>query len=56
MPTEVANIRHEHVEALLEDRSERRSAATANNRYRGLVAFFAWLTDEGEITASRRLA
>jgi site-specific recombinase XerD len=52
MPTDVASIHREHVESFLEDLLTRRSAATANNRYRGLVAFFAWLTDEGEIPAS----
>jgi site-specific recombinase XerD len=52
MPTEVANIRREHVEAFLEDLLTKRSAATANNRYRGLVAFFGWLAEEGEITSS----
>jgi hypothetical protein len=39
MPTDVASIHREHVEAFLEDLLSRRSAATANNRYRGLVAF-----------------
>jgi site-specific recombinase XerD len=52
MPSEVANIRREHVEAFLEDLLERRSAATANNRFRGLVAFFGWLEEEGEIASS----
>ena len=47
MPSEVASIRREHVEAFLEDLLGRRTAATANNRYRGLVAFFTWLTDQG---------
>lgn len=52
MPIEVASIHREHIESFLEDLLGRRSAATANNRYRGLVAFFSWLTDEGEITSS----
>ncbi|HEV2951782.1 MAG TPA: phage integrase N-terminal SAM-like domain-containing protein, partial [Actinomycetota bacterium] len=52
MPIEVASIHREHIESFLEDLLARRSAATANNRYRGLVAFFTWLTDEGEITTS----
>jgi site-specific recombinase XerD len=42
----------EHVESFLEDLLTRRSAATANNRYRGLVAFFTWLQEEGEIPSS----
>lgn len=52
MPTDVAGIHREHIESFLEDLLMKRSAATANNRYRGLVAFFAWLTDAGEIPAS----
>jgi site-specific recombinase XerD len=52
MPSDVASIHREHMESFLEDLLTRRSAATANNRYRGLVAFFAWLTDEGEIPSS----
>ena len=52
MPVEVASIRREHVEAFLEDLLEHRSAATANNRYRGLVAFFGWLAEEGEVPDS----
>jgi site-specific recombinase XerD len=51
MPSEVASNRREHVEAFLEDLLGRRTAATANNRYRGLVAFFTWLTDEGETSS-----
>ena len=52
MPADVASIHREHVEAFLEDLLTKRSAATANNRYRGLVAFFTWLTDEGEVPTS----
>jgi integrase len=52
MPADVASIHREHVEAFLEDLLTRRSAATANNRYRGLVAFVTWLTAEGEIPSS----
>jgi site-specific recombinase XerD len=52
MPADVASIHREHVEAYLEDLLTRRGAATANNRYRGLVAFFAWLQEEVEIPAS----
>lgn len=52
MPTNVVNVRREHVEAFLEDLLEHWSPATANNRYRGLVAFFGWLQEEGEVTTS----
>jgi hypothetical protein len=56
MPTSVAAIRREHVEAFVEDLLNRRhrngvpwKPATANNRYRALRAFFRWLLAEGEI-------
>ncbi|TAK00533.1 MAG: integrase [Chloroflexota bacterium] len=52
MPTDVANIRREHLEAFLEDLLARFSPATARNRYSGLRAFFRWLADEGEISES----
>lgn len=52
MPTEVASIRREHVEAFLVDLLDRFKAATAANRYRALKRFFGWLIDEGEITES----
>jgi integrase/recombinase XerC len=49
------DIRAEHVEALLADVLEHRSPATANNRYRGLQQFFAWLAAEREILESPML-
>lgn len=52
MPRDVAGIRREHVEAFLEDLLERQSPATASNRYSGLVTFFRWLVDEGELRES----
>jgi site-specific recombinase XerD len=52
MPTEVASIRREHVEAFLADLLNRFKPATAANRYRALKRFFGWLIDEGEITES----
>ncbi len=52
MPTEVGALAREHVEAFLADLLERRSPATADNRYRGLRCFFTWCEDEGEITHS----
>jgi site-specific recombinase XerD len=52
MPTLVLNIRREHVEAFVERLVETRSAATANNRYRALVALFKWLEEDGEIPVS----
>ncbi len=47
MPQDVANIRREHVESFITPLLERRKASTANNRYRGLQAFFKWADEEG---------
>jgi site-specific recombinase XerD len=55
MPLSVAEIRAEHVEAFLGDILQHRSPATANNRYRGLQQFFAWLVAEREILESPML-
>jgi site-specific recombinase XerD len=52
MPTDVAIITREHVEAFITDQLERWRPATAANRYRGLQRFFAWLGEEGEIRVS----
>jgi site-specific recombinase XerD len=53
MPTDVAAIRREHVEAFLEHLLARgKKAATVNNRFRGLQAFFRFLVEDGELTDS----
>jgi hypothetical protein len=52
MPTDIAVIRREHVEAFLVDLPSRFTPATANNRYRCLMAFFKFLVEEGEISRS----
>lgn len=52
MPAEVAKIRREHIEAYIEDLLARWKPATASNRYRALVRFFAYLVEEGEIVES----
>ena len=52
MPTAVARIRREHVEAFLTDLLAHRAPATAHNRFRGCQAFFNWLLEEGEIRTS----
>ena len=52
MPTVVANIRREHVEAFMERLVATKSPATANNRYRSLTGLFKWLVEEGEISSS----
>jgi site-specific recombinase XerD len=52
MPTQVAHIHREHVEAWIEHLVATRSASTAANRYRAVSRLFAYLEEEGEITAS----
>jgi len=52
MPTRVAAIRREHVEAFISDLLTRRAPATAHNRYRGCQAFFSWVLEEGEVRES----
>ena len=52
MPTDVAVISREHVEAFITDQLARWRPATAANRYRGLQRFFSWLVEEGEIQVS----
>ncbi len=52
MPTKVAGIRREHVEAYIEELLARWKPATANNRYRALQQFFRFLVEEGEIGES----
>ena len=52
MPSTLATIHREHVEAFQEDLLERFKPATAANRHAGLRAFFRWAVDEGEIKES----
>ncbi|MDP8957200.1 MAG: phage integrase N-terminal SAM-like domain-containing protein, partial [Actinomycetota bacterium] len=52
MPSDVAAIRREHVEAFIEELLLRWRPATAKNRYGALMAFFNFLTEEGEIVQS----
>ena len=52
MPTDVAAIRREHVEAFIADALERFKPATANHRFRGCQRFFNYLVEEGELKAS----
>ena len=49
MPTDVATIRREHVEAFLSDALDRFKPATANHRFRGVQRFFNYLVAEGEL-------
>jgi site-specific recombinase XerD len=52
MPTAVALIGREQVEAFIERLVQTKAPATANNRYRALTALFNFLVDFGEITDS----
>ncbi len=52
MPTDVANITREHVQAFIEDQLERWKPATAAVRFASLRVFFRWLEEEGEIKDS----
>lgn len=52
MPTEVANLRREHVENYIGHLLDVWTPATANNRYRSLVRFFRWSVEDGEIPHS----
>jgi site-specific recombinase XerD len=52
MPTDVAALRREHVEAFIEHLLAHRSPATAANRYRALSRFFRFLEEEGEVSTS----
>jgi site-specific recombinase XerD len=52
MPTDVAGIRREHLEAFMADQLARYTPATAANRYSGIRPFFTWLVEEGEIGES----
>jgi site-specific recombinase XerD len=52
MPTSVANIAREHVEAFQADQLDRWTPSTAATRFRCLQQFFKWLDEEGEITSS----
>lgn len=52
MPTAVANIRREHVEAFITSLLAIHTTSTAATRYRALQAFFKFLLEEGEIRVS----
>jgi site-specific recombinase XerD len=52
MPTQATKVTREHVESFIEDLAAKWKPATANNRYRGLQAWFKWLLEEGEIRVS----
>ncbi len=53
MPTDAAHVTREHVGMFIENLlASGRKPATANQRYRSIHGFFAWLVDEGEISRS----
>lgn len=49
---DVGDVRRGHVEDFMADLLARRSAATANSRYRSLALFFGWCLEEGEVDVS----
>lgn len=51
-PTDVAEIRREHIAAYQADQLARFSASTAALRHRSMKVFFKWLVLEGEIPVS----
>lgn len=52
MPSGLTSIRREHIEAFIESVLEKRKPATANNKFRGLQAFWKWAVEEGELKES----
>jgi site-specific recombinase XerD len=52
MPTDVAHIHREHVEAYLEEHLTTHKPATTNQHYRSLAQLFKYLQEEGEIAES----
>ena len=54
MPSQVAAITREHLEAFLAHELERVSPTSVHIRYRGLQQFFRWAVEDGEITVSPR--
>jgi integrase/recombinase XerC len=45
-------LKREHVESFIADQLDRWKPSTANNRYRGLQAFFRWVLAEDELDAN----
>jgi site-specific recombinase XerC len=52
MPTAVASIAREHVEAFIEDLDTRFKPATVGVRFRSLQQLFRWLLEEGEVASN----
>jgi hypothetical protein len=52
MPTDVEQIRREHVDRFIERLVSTRAPTTANDRYRALTALFNFVLDFGEISDS----
>ena len=49
MPLALQSIRREHVETFIAELLAKWKPAIASNRYRGLMQYFRWLVEEGEI-------
>jgi site-specific recombinase XerD len=55
MPTQVANLKREHVEAFVAHELGRVSATSVHIRYRALQQFFRWAVEDGEVVVSPML-
>jgi site-specific recombinase XerD len=51
-PLTLRALKREHVESFIADQLDRWKPSTANNRYRGLQAFFKWAVAEDELDAN----
>jgi hypothetical protein len=52
LPTDVMDLRREHIEGFVAELLDRWKPATANNRFRGCQRFFNWLVEEEVLAAS----
>lgn len=50
MPTQMASITREHIDAWLADLAAKARPSTVRNRFTGVRMFFLWAYAEGEIT------
>lgn len=52
MPTDIAGVHREHIEAFLAHLLETKSASTAKTRHGGLQQFFRFVVEDGELSES----
>jgi integrase/recombinase XerC len=51
-PLTLRDLKRKHVKSFITDQLDRWKPSTANNRYRGLQAFFKWAVAEDELDAN----